>query len=254
MAQSSEIQGEQMSALGSERNDGLGRRIYLVRRRARLSREPFAKRIGISAMSLRRYESGDRTPDADTVNAIGEAFDVSVQWLMTGAGIPPSDLPADEDEDRSSPPEVSANARRLAMRGSDVVWIPMYSAQPRAGVGASDHEWLEDALPMRADDIRSLDVDATKLAVVTVQGDSMQPTLRAGDTVLVDTRTDQPNRDGIHVLRLGDALMVKRIQWQPDGSVRIVSDNEAYEPIVVSGEKIEGLNIVGRVLRAWKDL
>jgi phage repressor protein C with HTH and peptisase S24 domain len=68
------------------------------------------------------------------------------------------------------------------------------------------------------------------LSIIRVEGDSMLPTLADGDEILVD-RCDgrQRLRDGIYVLRLEGALMVKRLAFNPASkSVTIRSDNDAY--------------------------
>jgi phage repressor protein C with HTH and peptisase S24 domain len=71
---------------------------------------------------------------------------------------------------------------------------------------------------------------AERLSVIRVQGDSMAPTLADGDEILVD-RGDAAERlrDGIYVLRIEDALVVKRLALSPAGGrVSIRSDNDAY--------------------------
>ncbi len=68
------------------------------------------------------------------------------------------------------------------------------------------------------------------LSIIRVDGDSMLPSLAHGDEILVD-RCDgrQRLRDGIYVLRLEGALMVKRLAFNPvNKSVTISSDNDAY--------------------------
>ena len=52
---------------------------------------------------------------------------------------------------------------------------------------------------------------------------------------------------GVHVLRLGDALHVKRVQQGPAGEIRLISVNESYPPIDVVLTDIE---VIGRVV--WK--
>ena len=74
----------------------------------------------------------------------------------------------------------------------------------------------------------------------------MEPLLRAGDEVLVD-RSDRPFRDGIHVVRLEDTLLVKRVAAQGGGRLSLLSQNLAYPPIEVEAGNIE---IIGRVV--WK--
>lgn len=88
------------------------------------------------------------------------------------------------------------------------------------------------------------------LSIVQVQGDSMEPGLADGDDILVD-RGDAADRlrDGVYVLRRGDALMVKRLTVHPSGAaVTIKSDNPAYRdfPDVPLAE----LAIIGRVIWA----
>ncbi len=68
------------------------------------------------------------------------------------------------------------------------------------------------------------------LSIIRVDGDSMLPSLAHGDEILVD-RCDgrQRLRDGIYVIRLDGALMVKRLAFNPvNKSVMIRSDNDAY--------------------------
>ena len=68
------------------------------------------------------------------------------------------------------------------------------------------------------------------LSIVRVEGDSMAPTLNAGDDILVDLAdAAQRLRDGIYVLRIDDAVVVKRLALNPIGKrVTVQSDNPAY--------------------------
>jgi phage repressor protein C with HTH and peptisase S24 domain len=71
---------------------------------------------------------------------------------------------------------------------------------------------------------------ASGLTIIRVEGDSMAPTLNAGDDILVDSGDALDRlRDGIYVLRVDDALLVKRLAIHPVGSrVTVQSDNPAY--------------------------
>ena len=91
-----------------------------------------------------------------------------------------------------------------------------------------------------------------QLSIIRVEGDSMAPTLADGDEILVD-RGDGSGRlrDGIYVLRVDEALVVKRLALNPAArSVSIRSDNPAYpgwpdcEPAAV--------DVVGRVVWAGR--
>jgi phage repressor protein C with HTH and peptisase S24 domain len=69
-----------------------------------------------------------------------------------------------------------------------------------------------------------------QLSIIRVAGDSMAPTLADGDDILVDRGDDAARlRDGIYVLRIDGALVVKRLAVSPAArTVSIRSDNPAY--------------------------
>lgn len=94
--------------------------------------------------------------------------------------------------------------------------------------------------------LRAQGLSPGQLSAIAVTGDSMEPLLRDGDEILVD-RTPRSLRDGIHVVRVGDALLVKRVQTGLPGRVILESENPAYRPIELDASEVE---VVGRVV--WK--
>lgn len=94
--------------------------------------------------------------------------------------------------------------------------------------------------------LREQGLEGGQLSAISVEGDSMEPLLRAGDEVLVDLRK-QPFRDGIYVVRLDDNLLVKRVAAQGGGRLSLLSQNPAYPPLNVGVDTVE---IIGRVV--WK--
>lgn len=86
-----------------------------------------------------------------------------------------------------------------------------------------------------------------QLALIRVAGDSMAPTLGDGDDILVD-RGDSAERlrDGIYVLRLEGALIVKRLALAKDRAVTIRSDNPVWPDL--APRPLSELDLVGRVV------
>lgn len=130
--------------------------------------------------------------------------------------------------------------------------IPLYDVHVAAGGGVIvNQEQVVDALHFRRDWIRAeLHVSPEDLCLVYVQGDSMQPTLDPGDMILINHHDQRAERDGIYVLRLEGALLVKRLQRLPGGVLQVVSDNPAYQPYQLKLNELEGFDvaIVGRVV------
>lgn len=88
----------------------------------------------------------------------------------------------------------------------------------------------------------------SNLSIVRVEGDSMAPTLNAGDDILVDLGDSiERLRDGIYVLRIDDALVVKRIALNPVGRrLTVQSDNPAYPDWPDCG--LKDIHPIGRVI------
>jgi len=109
---------------------------------------------------------------------------------------------------------------------------------------AFDQRWLKSLTGSPAD----------KLSIIRVEGDSMASTLNPGDDILVDLGDCGDRiRDGIYVLRVDDALVVKRIAINPiRRTVTVQSDNPAY-PDWPDCE-MDSINCVGRVIWAGRKL
>jgi phage repressor protein C with HTH and peptisase S24 domain len=92
------------------------------------------------------------------------------------------------------------------------------------------------------------------LKFITVQGDSMIPTLSNGDDILVDEGDGADRlRDGVYVLRVDESLMVKRLALSPaDRTLTIKSDNPAYPDW--AGCDPATITIIGRVVWAGRKL
>lgn len=76
--------------------------------------------------------------------------------------------------------------------------------------------------------------------------DSMEPTIRSGEVVLIDRSQDSPRHDaGVWAVTYGEIGSIKRLRYLPDGTVELHSDNQLVRPqTAVDGE----LHVIGRVI------
>lgn len=132
------------------------------------------------------------------------------------------------------------------------VAVPLYNdVRAAAGHGALvEHENADDALMFKEDWLRfELGAKASDLCLIRVSGDSMEPTLRGGDVILVNQQITRPDREGIYILRMGEMLLVKRLQAVPGGNLRVISDNAAFDSWVISLADLGvEIAIIGRVV------
>lgn len=123
--------------------------------------------------------------------------------------------------------------------------IPVYDIEASAGDGSLfDHELISTYLKFRKDWLTREGLHAQNLVAIRVSGDSMDGTLSAGDTVLIDRSRKKP--DGVFAIRIGDALRIKRLQKMTDGTLRVSSDNPMYQPEHIHPENMDQVEIVGQ--------
>lgn len=89
------------------------------------------------------------------------------------------------------------------------------------------------------------DAPIEQLAFARGKGDSMAPTIGDGDLCLVDlSRRKLDEQDGLWAIAFGDMGAIKRLRRLPDGSIKIISDNEK---VGVEVTTVERLQLLGRV-------
>ena len=125
----------------------------------------------------------------------------------------------------------------------DDVAVPWLAVNAAAGAGRVPEERVirTETVPRAA--LREAGVAATAASLIGVAGDSMAPTLRDGDRVLVDrTARRLVARGGVYVLRRGDVIAIKRLK--PIGAeIEIRSDNPLWPVERVAPGEIE---VIGR--------
>ena len=122
--------------------------------------------------------------------------------------------------------------------------MPRLAVAASAGPGATvDDDVMIGVEALDRQLARRLGLSDGTASVIRVRGDSMAPGLMDGDHLVVDQKDTRPGaRGGLYIIRIGDALMVKRVCATPQGLVA-TSDNPAAPPVP------EGpIMVVGRVV------
>jgi phage repressor protein C with HTH and peptisase S24 domain len=129
------------------------------------------------------------------------------------------------------------------------IHIPYFSIQPSAGSGSvQEEDFTEQALVFDASWARALaSTNVSALSFLRVKGDSMVPTLSDGEHIVVDTADRERPREGIYVLRIDDALYVKRVTVNPVSKrLSIISDNPLHSQWLDCDPS--QLDLIGRVV------
>lgn len=130
--------------------------------------------------------------------------------------------------------------------------VPIYDVEVAAGYGRAPlDEGAIGSWPLpRAWAIEQFG-DNADLRMLRVSGDSQEPELRNGDAVIINKRQNRL-ATGMHVVRLDDTLMIKRIQLE-GRVVRLVSNNKTYPDVAVDlRDDQHRFEIIGKAVWAGK--
>lgn len=146
----------------------------------------------------------------------------------------------------------------IAERDGSVI-VPKYKSAPYvkarlcAGDGSFEvDETLRDYWMFRADWLNRKG-SAAHMILIDIHGNSMEPELKHGDTVMIDTSQKDILAGSISAVGIDDTIMVKRIEKHP-GKLVLRSDNKEYEPIYLSLDEMDSFRIIGKVVWISRDV
>lgn len=198
--------------------------------------QTLADMVGTTYQTIQAWETkAPEKKDADLLDKIAGVLGVSTKTLLTGS------LDSLESHEIHSPKGIG----RVKKEG--FIYVPLYDVEASAGHGALVHsEQVIDFLAFKEQFItRELGLNPKHILLIKAIGDSMNPTIRAGALLLVNSSVTKVRNDGIYVIRQNSDLLVKRIQNMMDGQLKVRSDNPEYEPLVVASKT---LDILGEVV------
>jgi len=214
-----------------------------------------ARALNVSDQTVNNWKVRG-VPHAMTVEA-QRIWGVSAQWLTLGEGekwLPHHLVVKNSSESTLKLSEI------IALHPEDdvpegMVQVPEYKIHFSAGTGsvAIDYELQEEAQPAtyRLSWLQEQRLSLKYLRRFKVTGDSMEPLLFDGDTILVNTAENgmQGLREGkVYAIRYDNELRVKRLYRRLDGTLILRSDNPDYEDESVPPELVqEHITIIGRV-------
>lgn len=203
----------------------------------------YAKKVGVSEGTVRGYLRGTPPKLLELIKIAREA-NTNLEWLCTGEGPKhPGETPG------------QAVMHSFAEFNEEYALIDGYHTQVSTGHGTSwDDQPVQRRLAFRHKWLRFRNLRPETLKVLFAKGDSMEPTIHSGDSILVDTSVHQLTDGAIFVLSLGGDLYAKRLQKRVDGGIEVISDNREYSNQVVAASELDQLHIIGKVVWIGKDV
>lgn len=239
---------------------GFPERLKAARLRHPLTQKQLGKILGVSIMTIRNWESGEKSPSMHAIIDLTRVFGISADELLGTKRSNLSDWPITSAES-----SLLKTYRSLDTHGRKVVdticalelsrveetapknritrMIPFYLVPSAAGYSApiegSDYEMMEidDSVPHGAD------------FAVRIQGDSMAPYIEDGDIVYVKKQNELGVGD-VGIFSIDGAMYCKLYYTDEERNLTLVSANPERKSsnVYVSADSASTVMCCGKVL------
>lgn len=213
-----------------------------------------ATKIGVDRSAISQWKSRGAIPSSRVVTT-AKQHGLRVEWVLEGKG--PMLLIDDLEptlhfaEPGPSMPYDKTVSQTLSILSFDV------TAGAGSAGGAAVSEQPAGTYLLDPREMHDLIDRATALPrapfAFRVVGESMEPTLRDGDHVIIEpfeNGTKNINAGGIYVFRLEDSIEVKQLERMPGNQIRVSARNPNYSSYLIDLADSIDFSILGRV-RGW---
>ncbi len=189
-----------------------GLRLKSLREQRKLTQSEVAKIIGVKRSTYTRWEVGTSDPK-NYLDKLADFYKVSMDYLDSGK----------ERAEKTNNPDVV----RVPVLGRVAAGIPIEAIQ-------EVDDWEEIYHPGAGDD---------KFFALRIHGQSMEPRLYEGDTVII-RKQDYFNDGDMCVVLVETAATVKLVQKHPDGILLRGYNEAAYRPHFYTAKQVQELPII----------
>ncbi len=187
--------------------------------------------LNVNRSAVTQAKQRDAIPEK-WLYILARDHDFSPAWLERGEGPMKT-----RDDDATRP---------------DAVLVPKVRATLCAGGGSFDvSATTVDHTPFASPWINRKGVP-NAMVLMDIIGNSMEPALLDGDTVLIDQSQNTIFAGGIYAVGVEDTVLVKRLEKRP-GALVLLSDNPDYQPIMLRGEELDTVRVVGKIIWSCRE-
>lgn len=219
---------------------GIGEKLKEFRNFQKLSQNDFAKILNISAKAYWNYENNERDLPSDILTNLVRTYGINLNWIFGES----ENMLFDKDNIYKIGTKITNNNFfQIPVRGE---------VSASCGYGIEVIEETQTAtFAMSSKFIKDIGINPKYSEIIFARGDSMEPTIQGGDSLLIDLSRKEIYEGAIFCVRLNGQLYSKRLQQLSRSIINIISDNPKYEnrKIDLKDESID-FEIIGEV-RWW---
>jgi len=207
-----------------------------------VTQSSLARELNTSSQRVKNWEA--RGLSREGAMTAGELFGVNPNWLRDGTGPVPAVLLSTASPTES---ERSVHIRESVHEiAPGYVRLGLLDAAGDMGDGAENVDFPEviREMDLAEGQLRNLIgflPRPNRLKLMTGRGISMEPVIKSGDVVIVDTGIQHFDGDGIYVVNTGSGVQIKALQDRGDG-LYVVSANSTFpaykaaETLIIGGK------------------
>jgi repressor LexA len=198
----------------------VGKRLRELRKKAGLTLEALAERLGTSKQTIHRYENG----------TIANIPHEKIEKLAEALGVYPSEIMGWEESLSQYENLLPIKKRNLPLVGTIACGEPIYASEEYGSFVTINS-----------------DVDAS--FCLRAKGDSMVGArIYDGDLVFIRAQDSVDNGE-IAAIIINDEATLKRVYYYPDESKIVLSpENPRYAPLVYMNEELDSIKILGKAV------
>ncbi len=200
-------------------------RLKYIREKLSKNASQFAKDNAIDARTYNNYETGDRLPPISFIERLSLKYNINLNWLILGTG-----------------------HMFMEEYGNDDCYIIPIRGDVNASMGNGIEVYTEEETgkyPISKHLVNTLMVNPKTSEIIFAIGNSMEPTIYGGDSLLVDRSKTQIYDGRIYCVRYDNQLYAKRLQKISKDKIKMISDNKEYDPIIID-ETID-FKVIGEI-------
>lgn len=205
-----------------------------------------ARAFNTSPQTVKNWES--RGMSKEGLLKAQQVIGVSAHWLETGKGNMIINSAISESGSNYTNYKYEEKSQT-----KDFIVIDQFDIQVSCGPGINNANY--------PDFIRSISIPKDEflewfgrskaipgIQLVTIKGDSMEPTLPNRSIAFVDSNVNEFQGDGIYAFVLDGEAYIKRLQKIP-GKIIAISDNPVYQPFYITAEMEGRMHIAAKFIR-----
>ncbi len=195
------------------------------------SQSELARKLEINRSGITHARNNNKIPDKWIIK-LYRKFGLNPQWVDSGIG------------------NVFLSTR--SQNDVEFKYIPKVAARLSAGTGSFESDDnITDYLSFQTKWLAGKGA-ANHMVAMEVFGQSMEPVIKEGDTVLIDQSQNSIIAGTIYAVGVEDTILIKRVEKHPDKLV-LSSDNKDYEPIYLKREETGKVSIIGKIIWSCRE-